>query len=129
MSRADLVVVLALVAALAFALSAFLQRRASAHEPRERVLGATQHGLPGAVALLVLFVAQLAVAFALRADASRDIAALTLVAWGYLALAAGVMALNARAILNLVRTAASPNTAEDPAISAPPTRRSPDATH
>lgn len=51
MSRADLVVVLALVAALAFALSAFLQRRASAHEPRERVLGAAQHGLPGAVAL------------------------------------------------------------------------------
>ncbi|ODT58608.1 MAG: sodium:proton exchanger [Phenylobacterium sp. SCN 69-14] len=85
--------------------------------------------LPGAVALLVLFVAQLAVAFALRADPSRDIAALTLVAGGYLALAAGVMALNARAILNLVRSAASPNTAEDPAISASPTRRSPDATH
>jgi drug/metabolite transporter (DMT)-like permease len=56
MSRANLVVVLALVAALAFALSAFLQRRASEHESRERVSRAASHGLPGAVSLTLRLV-------------------------------------------------------------------------
>ncbi|MDH2414474.1 DMT family transporter [Nocardioides sp. CER19] len=56
MSRANLVIVLALVAALAFAVSAFLQRRASEHESRESISGAAQHGLPGAVALTLRLV-------------------------------------------------------------------------
>lgn len=67
--------------------------------------------IPGAVALLVLFLAQLGVAFALRNDEVRDIAALTAIAWGYLALAIALMALNARAILRLGRTVLSLTTA------------------
>lgn len=56
MSRVDVVVVLAVVAAFAFAMSAFLQRRASEYQPGDRVRAAAQRGLPGAVALTVRLV-------------------------------------------------------------------------
>jgi drug/metabolite transporter (DMT)-like permease len=56
MSRVDVVVVLALVAAFAFALSAFLQRRASRYERSQDLSDAAQHGLVGAVSLTVRLV-------------------------------------------------------------------------
>lgn len=59
----------------------------------------------GAIALLVLFVAQFTVALLLRQDEAKDITALTTVAWGYLSLAALVVALNWRAIAGLLGTA------------------------
>lgn len=61
----------------------------------------------GAIALLGLFIAQLMIALSLRQDEARDIAALTVVAWGYLVLAAALMALNWRAISGLISTAFS----------------------
>jgi len=59
--------------------------------------------LAGAIALAVLFVAQFAIALVLRSDEARDVAALTAVAWGYLVLAGFLVALNRRAIVDLLR--------------------------
>jgi len=56
MSRPDVVLALALAAAFAFALSAFLQRRASEELTGEPASVAAQHGLPGAVALTLRLV-------------------------------------------------------------------------
>lgn len=56
MSRGDLVLLLALAAAFAFALSAFLQQRASEQLVGGRPSEAAQHGLPGAVALTLRLV-------------------------------------------------------------------------
>jgi cation:H+ antiporter len=60
--------------------------------------------VPGALALLVLFIAQFAVALVLRQDEARDIAVLTAIAWGYLVLAAVMFALNWRQVRDLVAT-------------------------
>jgi len=56
----------------------------------------------GALALLVLFVAQFAVALVLRQDVARDIVVLTAIAWGYLALAAIMFAINWRQVRDLL---------------------------
>ena len=63
--------------------------------------------MAAALALMSLFVIQFGVAFALRGDEAREIAALTGIAWGYLALAALLTLLNWRAIGGLARTAFS----------------------
>lgn len=70
--------------------------------------------LTGAIALLVLFVAQFTVALVLRNDEARDIAALTAVAWGYLALATLLVALNWRVIGGLLATAFDPTVGNKP---------------
>ncbi|MBN9319423.1 MAG: sodium:proton exchanger, partial [Caulobacterales bacterium] len=59
----------------------------------------------GAVALLALFVGQIATALFLRADEARDIAALTAIAWGYLGLAAFLFVLNAKSLKGVLATA------------------------
>lgn len=74
--------------------------------------------MAAALALMSLFVIQFGVAFALRGDEAREIAALTGIAWGYLALAALLTLLNWRAIGGLARTAFSLTMTQTP-VTAP----------
>lgn len=62
-------------------------------------------GLAGAAALFVLFATQIGIAMAWQAQPEREIAALTGMAWLYMALAAGVFAANGRRLAALVRAA------------------------
>jgi len=76
----------------------------------------------GALALAALFFGQLAVAFMLRGDEVRDIAALTVVAWLYLVLAGLVFAWNWRSLGSIVGLVLAPHTTAGnlrPAIPAP----------
>jgi cation:H+ antiporter len=62
-------------------------------------------GLAGAAALFVLFATQIGIAMAWQAQPEREIAALTGMAWLYMALAAGVFAATGRRLAALVRAA------------------------
>jgi len=76
----------------------------------------------GALALAALFFGQLAVAFMLRGDEVRDIAALTVVAWLYLVLAGLVFTWNWRNLGSIVGLVLAPHTTAGnlrPAIPAP----------
>ena len=78
----------------------------------------------GAVALVVLFLGQLILAFAFQSDPQREIAILTNVAWGYLILAGLLLARDARRIPALLRAAwRTPSAGSDlsqPSIPEPP---------
>ena len=65
-------------------------------------------GLGGAVALAVLFSAQVGFAFTFRDDEALTIRTLTWLGWGYLALAAVIMAMNRKGLVEIVRTAIRP---------------------
>ena len=66
-------------------------------------------GLGGAVALAVLFSAQVGFAFTFRDDEVLTIRTLTWLAWAYLALTAVIVAINWQGLAQIVRTALSPN--------------------
>ena len=64
-----------------------------------------------AVALAILFVVQVGLAFSLRDDEARTIASLTVLAWVYLGLAGVLFVANGRALLDLLRVALGPSAA------------------
>lgn len=66
-------------------------------------------GLGGAVALAVLFSAQVGFAFTFRDDEALTIRTLTWLGWGYLALAAVIVAVNRKGLVEIVRTAVRPH--------------------
>ena len=66
-------------------------------------------GLAGAVALAVLFSAQVGFAFSFRDDEALTIRTLTWLGWGYLALTAAIVAMNWRGLAQIVRTALRPH--------------------
>ena len=66
-------------------------------------------GLGGAVALAVLFSAQVGFAFTFRDDEALNIRTLTWLGWAYLTLTAVIAAINRQALAQIVRTALRPN--------------------
>ena len=66
-------------------------------------------GVGGAAALAVLFSAQVGFAFSFRDDEALTIRTLTWLGWGYLALAAVIVAVNRRGLIEIVRTAVRPH--------------------
>lgn len=64
-----------------------------------------------ALALAILFVVQVGLAFSLRDDEARTIASLTVLAWVYLGLAGVLFVANGRALLDLLRVALGPSAA------------------
>ena len=78
--------------------------------------------LVGALALLVLFSAQFAVAMILRGNEARDIAVLTWIAWGYLALAAVLFSASWRRVRDLIASVVAITVAKrpEPGLGQPP---------
>ena len=66
-------------------------------------------GLAGAVALAVLFSSQVGFAFTFRDDEALTIRTLTWLGWAYLALAAVIVAMNTRSLVEIIRTALRPH--------------------
>ena len=66
-------------------------------------------GLGGAIALAVLFSAQVGFAFTFRDDEALTIRTLTGLGWAYLALTAGIVAINRQGLTQIVRTALRPH--------------------
>ncbi|KGB54694.1 Sodium/calcium exchanger family protein [Sphingopyxis sp. LC81] len=66
-------------------------------------------GIGGAIALSVLFSAQIGLAFTFRDDEALTIRTLTWLGWGYLALAAAIVAMNWKGLKQILFTAARPH--------------------
>jgi cation:H+ antiporter len=68
-------------------------------------------GIVSALALAVLFVTQVGLAYHFRDDEARTIASLTILAWVYLGLACILFVMNGRPLIEIIRVALGPTAA------------------